>query len=482
MRDKEQNNIHPINFAVNAYKGRSRLASSERLLNFYAEPTPVDSPFKAATIFNTPGCVSWLQFDIFNPIYGMLVMGDFLYVVNGLTLYKVDVNKSYTNIGTLGTTPGSVMMTQNGYQLTILTEVGTSYYYNVTTNTFGQITDGDYVDAGSVDTLDNYTVFSVQDSGQFFISALNNTTSYSALDYATAQAVSDNIVRVVVYNRHLYIFGTNSIEVWYDTGNATFPFQRVDGALVQRGLGAKFSTAIEVDGIYWLGEDGVFYRTKDYYPQRISTYAIENEIATYTTTSDAISFFYTQAGHKFYCTTFPAANKTWVYDTTTDLWHERGSLNGAQTTVEEWSSIYYANFAGAHIVNTSASGKLCELDLDTYTEDGVPIISQAISCTQFENYNYKFIDKLGIMMDFGVGIDGSGQGINPEIMMRFSIDGGYTWSNETTASIGDIGVYPTELFWNRLGKCRSIIFELTISDPVKRTILGGYLKTKEGAF
>jgi hypothetical protein len=475
-------NIHPINFAVNAYKGRSRLESSERILNFYAEPTPLDSPFKAAAIFNTPGLLSWAESNNYNPIYGVLVMGNYLYVIIGLTLYQISTTKIITALGTLGTTPNVVMMTQNGIQLTILTSTGQSYYYDSSSNIFGQITNVNYQLSGSVDSSDGYTIFSVQNSGQFFISALRDTTSYSALDFATAEALSDDIVRIVVYNRQLFIFGTNSIEVWYDTGNLTFPFQRIDGVLIERGLGAKFSTAIEVDGIYFIGDDGIIYRTRGYSLQRISTFAIEQAITNYSTFQDASAFIYTQAGHKFYCITFPSAKKTWVYDITTELWSERGSLDATQTSIQQWICQYHAYFNNTNIVNGTMNGKLYELDLNTYTEDGIPIIAQARSATQFDSYNYKFIDKLGLMMDFGVGVDGSGQGINPLLMMRYSIDGGYTWSNETTASIGDIGVYPQEVFWDRLGKCRSIIFEITISDPVKRTILGGYMKVKEGAF
>ena len=483
QESKKDQDIHQINFAVNAYKSRSRLLSSERVLNYYAEPSPVDSPFKAAAIFNTPGTISWIStIANYNSVFGMQVMGDYLYVVIGLILYQISTNKAVIALGTLGTAPGPVIMTENGVQLTILTQTGISYYYDISNTTFGQITSVNYQLASSVTSLDGYTIFSVQDSGQFFISALRDTTSYSALDFATAEALSDNIVRIVTYNRQLFIFGTNSIEVWYDTGNVTFPFQRIDGVLVQRGLGAKLSIAIEMDGIYWLGEDKIVYRTRDYLPQKISTFAIDSEINSYIRTDDAVAFIYTQEGHKFYCLTFPTAKKTWVYDLTTELWHERGSFNSAQTEVQEWGCQYQAFFAGLNIVNGRRNGKLYFLDLDTYTEDGVPIVSEAISATQFDNYNYQTFARLSLVMDFGVGVNGSGQGSDPTIMMQFSIDGGYTWSQTTEASVGRIGVYPQEVFWDRLGLGRSIIFKITTSDPVRRTILGGYLKTKREAF
>ncbi|MEB3150915.1 MAG: hypothetical protein VKL60_18095 [Sphaerospermopsis sp.] len=480
-------NIHPINFAINAYVARSGLMSSEMIRGFFGEPTPKDAPFRAAVIYNTPGLDEWLDFQEdfmeFNPVYGLQVMGDNLYVVFGLNLYKVTRTKTITLLGTLGTTPAPVQMTENGVQVTILTVSGNSYYYDNSSNTFAQITSPNYQLASSVTTLDGYTVFSVIDSGEWFISALRDTTTYAALDTATAEALSDNIVRIVTFNRQLYIFGTNSIEIWYNTGNVTFPFQRVDGVLIQRGLGAADSTAIEVDGVYWVGEDKKVYRTRNYIPEVISTFAIEYKLSQLSRIDDLVSFIYTESGHKFYVITSPSGQWTIKFDITTELWSEDGSLNAAQTEVQEWICQHQAYFNGLNIVNGRTNGKLYNLNIDTYSEAGTPIIRKAISCTQFEDsYNYKFIDRLALMMDFGVGIDGSGQGINPKVMMRFSIDGAKTWSNETMASIGDIGAYETELYWERLGKCRSIIIEITISDPVKATIISGYLKTREGAF
>lgn len=474
--------IQQINFAVNAYQSRSRLLSSERVLNFYPELSPLDSPFKTAILFNTPGWKNWISTDTNNPVYGLLATDEFLYAVIGLTLYKISKTKITTILGTLSTSPGPVMMTENGVQITILAQSGAAYYYDISANIFGQITDPNYQAASSVTTLDGYSIFSKINSGQFFISALRDTTSYAALDFATAEALSDNIVRIVNYNRHLYIFGTISTEIWYDTGNATFPFLRIDGGLIQKGLGAKFSTALDTAGIYWLGEDGIVYFTGSYSPKRISTSAIETAINSYSVIDDATAFIYTQAGHEFYCLTFPSAKKTWVYDISNQLWSERGSLNIGQTEVVAWTVLYHAFFNNTNIVNGSKYGKLYELDLDTYTEDGVPIIRKVVGATQFSNYLYHTIDRLSLMLDFGVGIDGNSQGSTPLIMMRNSIDGGYTWSEETTSSLGAIGEYPTELFWEKLGFCRSFIIELTISDPVKCTILGAYLKATPGGF
>jgi len=481
-QDQNEQKIKQINFAVNAYQSRSSIASSERLLNLYGEQSPNDSPFKVATVFNIPGYQLWNDFEVGSPVYGFQVMSDNLYVVIGLTLYQITATKTVTELGQLGTTPGPVEMTENGVQLTILTAQGSSYYYNALTNTFGQITSVNYQLSSSVTSLDGYTIFSVANSGEFFISALRDTTTYSALDVATAEALSDNIVRICTFNRQLYIFGTQSIEIWYNTGNVNFPFQRIDGALIQRGLGAKASVAIEMSGLYWIGEDKCVYTTSSYLPEKISTFAIDNILTSCDRIDDASAYIYTQAGHKFYVLTLPSANKTLVFDLITGLWHERGSLNNNGTSIGKWNCQYNVLFSNLNIVNGRQDGKLYFLDLNTYTEDGLTIIREAISATQFDNYNYETIDRLALMMDFGVGVDGNGQGVDPQIMMTFSIDGGYTWSQETQASLGVIGQYPQELFWDRLGQARSIIIKLRISDPVKTTIVAAYMKIKGGAF
>ena len=70
------------------------------------------------------------------------------------------------------------------------------------------------------------------------------------------------------------------------------------------------------------------------------------------------------------------------------------------------------------------------------------------------------------------------QGANPQVMLRFSDDGGHTWSNEHWASMGKIGQYYRRVFWRRLGmtlKLRDRVYEISGTDPVKIDIMGAEL-------
>jgi len=67
---------------------------------------------------------------------------------------------------------------------------------------------------------------------------------------------------------------------------------------------------------------------------------------------------------------------------------------------------------------------------------------------------------------------------DPQVMLRWSDDGGHTWSNEHWASMGKLGEYGKRVIWRRLGmtmKLRDRVYEISGSDPVKIAIMGAEL-------
>lgn len=456
------------------------MSSCQRLYNCYAENTLTNSPFKVPAIFNTPAPDLWLDLGIMGDVYGFQVMNDKLYVVCGISVYQVTAGKVARKIGDMATAPGQVMMTENGLQVTILTSPGISYYYDEASDTFAQITDPNYQLASSVTTLDGYTIFSVLESGEFFISKLRDTSVYSGADFATAEALSDNIVRVVAYNRQLFILGEASIEIWYNSGVGTPPLQRVDGALIQNGSISKYSIAYNLNGIFFLGSDNIVYRTRDYNPEKISTFGIDYQISQMRVTQDAIGFCYSQSGHKYYSLTFPTEKRTFVYDSTTQLWHERGSFDAIQSAQINWSCLYGTSFNNYTLVNSSSPGKIYFLNQDKYEEDGKPILMEVISALVLDKYEQFTVANLILVIDSGVGLDEPLQGSDPQLMMAFSIDGGLTWTNRSPQSMGKIGQYRQKVGFGNLGLAREFLIRLRISDPVKRSILAAYIQTNEG--
>jgi len=462
----------PIHFGINTYQSRSRLASSEDLMNLYVEPTPVDSFFKSV-LYPTPGLKTWLNLDQWNPVYGMEIMKNNLYVVCGLNVYKIDVGKNKTLLGTMATSPGRVIMTENGQQMTILTESGIMYYTDGIT--FGQITDPDVFLSISTTTLDSFTVNAKLESNEFQYSGSNDTTDYSALKNEFVTGASDNIVRTFADHRELWHFKQRTIEVWYNSANPSFTFERINGVFIEKGCAGKYTIASDEVGLFWVGNDRVVYTAKGYTPVRISTYPIEAELESWANISDAFAFIYTQEGHKFYCLTSPSENKSICFDITTELWHKRSSRNPNNLQDIRWRPNCFAFFDDLNLVGDYETGIIYELDLDTPTEDGTKIIRYGTSSTQFANFSRVNVDRLVIMMDTGIGKT-SGEGSNPQLAMQYSIDGGNILSDELLQPIGELGKYETEVFWTGFGQCRTFIVKLIFSEPIARfAITGVYL-------
>jgi hypothetical protein len=468
--------LQPIHFGVNSYKAKSGLISAERMLNCYAEITPQTSPFPNM-VLGTAGLTVWKDTGVSLPVYGMRVMGENLYVVVGDKVYKIDSSKTVTLLGNITTEIGNVIMTDNGDQVTIQLPNGITYYCTPTASSLAQITDGDFNDSGSVTTLDGFTISALLNSNEFQWSDVNTTQNWNALNAATVEANSSKIVRVYQNNLELWFFKEDIIQVFYNTGSGSPLFQRKEGVYIEKGCASKYSIATMDNSFFFLGNDRIVYQTIGYQLKPISTFPISQEIETYTIIDDAIGFTYVQDGHKFYCLTFPSANKTWEYDITTELWHERESVNNSGVD-GRWRANCQAYFAGKNLVGDFQTGIIYEIDPDVYKENETVIKREIIGTTMFKNFARMSLNKFVVMMDTGIGI-ATGQGVDPQLVGRFSDNGGKTYTDELWQSIGAEGSFLTEVFWTKIGgKARSFIARLNYSEPTKFQIVGAFVEVE----
>ena len=145
-----------------------------------------------------------------------------------------------------------------------------------------------------------------------------------------------------------------------------------------------------------------------------------------------------------------------------------------------WNANSFSFFADKNLVGDLETGKIYELDLDTFTENGTRIDRLATSATQFVDVKRATIDRFILKMDEGVGLT-TGQGSDPEVILQWSIDGGNTYSFELKQPIGKIGEYRNKVFWYRLGQGREFIFRIKISDSIKVVILAAFVNVTIGA-
>jgi hypothetical protein len=390
-----------------------------------------------------------------------------LYVVSGPNLYSVSSTGVAASLGSVGSA-GNVTMSDNGLQLTIIS--GTAgYTYTVSTDTLAVIADSDFPTASSVTFLDGYTIVAKDSTGLFYISSVLDSTAWDALDFATAEANPDIIIRSYANKGQLWHFGKKTTEVWFNSG-ASFPFSRMSGGRIDRGCLAKFSVADEDNSLFWLGNDKTVYRANGFTPQRISTHAVESAIESYATPSDAQAWTYTAAGHKFYVLNF--SEGTWVYDIATGLWHERQSTDKTRWRASTGVEVY-----GKVICGDFEDGNIYELDPDTYDENGADLIATAISEPYFANGQRVRMPRLELEFETGVGLT-TGQGSDPQVMLQFTDDGGKTWSNELWRDLGKIGIFLNRVIWTRLGSFRQRSLKISISDPVKRNLIAADVTLK----
>lgn len=464
-----------IPFVGGAYTERSSNLNAQRCVNFF----PVLDSQEAKSVlalYGTPGLKEFCAIESEGAdtvIRGVHEFDSILIVVIGPRVYTVNSSGAATYLGTITTSAGNVFMADNGTQCIIID--GTNKGYLTTGAALTAISDTDFPQASTVTFQDGYFIITEKDTGKIWISGLYDGNSWDALDFATAEANPDDAMRVISNAHDLWIFGKKTAEVYYNSGNADFPFERISGAIIENGMGAEAS-AVKINGqIYWLTDDGRVRRTVGYQGEVVSTPHIEYQLSTYSIISDAIGFKYSIGGHETYVLVFPTAKKTWAFDTTTNYWREWESYYNKDAAVP-WSR-HRANcgcaFGRKQIIGDYENGKLYEMDMDTYTDDGNAIRRIRVGQHISKERALVIWHSLEIEFESGIGL-ATGQGSDPKACLEWSDDGGHTWSNEHWASIGKIGEYKTRAIWRRLGISRDRLLRLTVSDPVKLVIIGAY--------
>ena len=382
-------------------------------------------------------------------------------------------------------------------------------------------TDGAFSGANTVDVMDNYIVYNNPTTQQWgstdLLSPISPPTSYSLKDGAP-----DDLVALIVDHREVYLLGEVSSEVWTDVGAVPFPFQRIPGTSTQHGIAAPFSLARLGNSFAYVSRNNrgqaQVMQMNGYKPERISTHAVENSL-TNKYVDDAIAWTYQLEGHEVYVVTFPTLQLTWAYDIASGMWH-KWLYTANDNTYQRHRGNCCAVFQGMVLVGDYENGLIYELDKKNYTDNGQNVRRLRRAPHLVTDFQRQYFDELQIQFQPGVGTTGLSQPTgdiylnspyiiypdavftigpfqtfvigysisvnnsatttNPQAMLRWSNDGGSTWSKEYWVSIGKLGKYRNRAIWRRLGTARDRIFEVSITDPVNAVIVAANLKASEG--
>lgn len=456
----------PIPLPLASIEGLSKLASDERLVNGIVEVSG-SGQNKRPVIYGRPGLTAYS--DCSSPCRGLLPLPDRLLAVHGTTLYSVDTAGAATAVGTIaGSDP--VRMAHNANiatQALIVCDAGVYKYQSGAVSLLG---DPD-LPAGAVDIVffDQYFIVALAD-GRFFWSGITDTT-FNALDFATAESSPDGLVGIGRIRGEIYLFGDETIEVWANSGAASQPFERLPGGRIQSGCASKH-TIVELAGsLFWLDEDFMVMRLGGGYdPQAVSDRGVYQAVSTITDKTTIQAFGFSVAGHDYYVLTSPSW--TWVYDASTGLWSEWSSKN-----TDCWRGVAAEAWAGKIVVGSRSEGTLWAIDESAYSE-GDEEIQLLLRFPRGDTYPAGgVISQIDIDVETGVGRDDDPTNtdrVNPQLTLRWSVDGGKTFKGGRLLAMGAKGEYTKRVRSTRLGsfKDKGVIFQIETTSPVFRAVLG----------
>ncbi len=461
-------------------EGRSTAVSPENAINLMYERGE-----NGESLISNAGATEFVDLGS-GVVRGGIEYNDLAYFVLGSTLYEVDSAGTATSRGSLLTSSGRVSIAHNGVrsgsnQQICIVDGTYGYIYDNTTSTLSQITDADFNASSHVVFIDGYFIFLRTNSDQLDLSALYDGTSIDALDVFSAEGGPDNGVSIIADQRQLFVFGKQSLEVFYNTGDADTPFQRYQGGFKQTGCAAAFSPARVDNNICWLtknerGHGQVAMMGEAFLPQIISTPELDYQISTYTTIDDAFGYAYQFEGHEFYVLTFPTEQKVWAYDFSTQRWHQRGHNIDGELSRERYNCHIFAH--GKHLLGDYSNGKIYQLDGNTFTFDGtrVPRVVTTPNITDEE----RRIAISAAQLDMEEGQGDPNVSTDTTVWLSYSKDGGHTYTDEVSRDMGDAGNYAKRVIWRRLGIARNWTFKIRTWTPNKVVMKGLYLRPYGG--
>lgn len=474
-----------IPFCGPSYVYRSTNFDAQRAINLYPAKSETGTSKAPWLMCPTPGRTLFSELPL-QPIRGEYNTADRAFAVAYNTLYEIFEDGSYISRGTLGTFSGNVSMADNGIELIIVDGTSTGgWLLTLADNSFDQITAMGFEGGTTVCFLDGYFILNVPNSGIYQWSGIYDGSSWDGADTANAEGSPDNLVAVVTVHRQTFLIGGGTIEVIYNTGGTPDPFERVQGVFIEYGTKAAFSVQQTANTIFWLGTDksgaNVVWMAEGYNPRRISTSAIEFYLSQYDTT-EATSYSYQEDGHYFVAWNIPGADSTIVYDITQDQWHQRARWATESGLYERDRPNFHMYIFGKHLVSDYQDGKIYDQSL-VYNDDAGVLIKRVRSLPYFtDDLEFLYFSEFQVDMQTGVGLvtDSNTANTNPQAFLRWSDDGGHTWSTELAVPVGKIGQYTTRAIWRRLGRSRFRVWEVSIIANVKVYMIAAHLNASKG--
>ena len=204
------------------------------------------------------------------------------YRVMGTKLVSVASNGAVTVLGDVGGPVNTLVTFDYSFDELAIASGGRLYYWDNSTLT--QVTDPDLGLVLDVVWVDGY--FMTTDGEFLIVTELSDPTQVNPLKYGSSEVDPDPVVALLKLRNEVYALNRNTVEVFDNIGGDLFPFQRIDGAQIQKGVVGTFACCVYIERIAFLGsgrnESPSIYVGAAATTQKISTQEIDELLLTYT--------------------------------------------------------------------------------------------------------------------------------------------------------------------------------------------------------
>lgn len=476
--------MHYPNFIGGSYTSQHATADTERLVNWYVERSESSGSKAPAMLLPTPGVTAFHSSGGWNaPVRGMFALNGRAFGVLGERFYEFSSTGAATGGHSMtftDTSPAYFASNGDGGEQLLVTSCGTAWVYNLSTLAFNRVnTLGSFVPSMAA-MLDGFVILLDATVSAFQISALNDASTWEGGIVTVYRSTApDRWVSMVVAGKELYLLGMSTSDVYYNAGSSPMPFVPHPSGVIPFGCVAPYSAQSAGDSVIWLSQTahghGQAVLVSGMQARVISPPALVSEWSGYSTIADAEASVHTWNGHTFYVLTFPTADKTWVYDLTTGVWHERGTWDADAGDYVAWRPLHACFCFGKHLVGDRNGSVVYELDPDSHTDVTGSVLRRVRRAPVLSDENRRLrFAAFELDLEVGLGTT-SGQGSAPTITLRLSNDGGKTWLDCGDRSVGAQGEYQARPIWRRLGSARNRVFEIVATDPIPWRITDAYL-------
>lgn len=469
-------------FTGGFYTLQSVNADAQRSVNLCPQIVESDAGKSRMILIQRPGLVVGWTLAGETQVPRVFSFNDRVFAA-GLNLWELFTNGTAVNLGVLTDTVGPIYFAANLNQLLISTS-GKLYVFNFS----GGLIPVDMTQfigpVGIIGYKDGFFLAQIPGTNVVYLSNLLDGLDWSGLDAIQVSVFADNVVSMIVDHNELVLLGKTQSITYYNNGDLNNPFvPNLSAGTIEQGSSIPAAT-IKIDNtLYMVGGDDrgelIAYKANGYTPQRISTHAIEAVWQRYQITSDAVAFAMQYQGHHWWVITFPSAEATWVYDVTTQLWHEWACTDAHGKQIAFLGQGHAFGFK-AHLVGGTRSGVVYKMLESAYDDAGAPMVRTR--CSPHISVELEKIPHEIMQVDIETGLgpmitlqDGSGQVREPQVSLCWSDDGGHFFKNERFRGIGSQGEFRKRVIWRQLGAPRDRVYKLTCSDPVPLRIIDAHL-------